>query len=182
MQQNKRGQAALEFLLTYSWAILVVIVIIGALAYFGVLNPTNFIPQQCTFQAGIGCQDFVYDAGDGTVGNQDDLLVLQLTNGLGNAIEVRDVNIISNSYQDPSTCTTTWDPSGVAATPDGTDPNAYTFQNGDTVEIEVGTITDTDCTLETGLTSGDITVELIYQTAGGIDRDKRLIGDLFVKV
>jgi uncharacterized protein (UPF0333 family) len=32
MQQ--RGQAAMEFLMTYGWAILVVLIAIGALAYF----------------------------------------------------------------------------------------------------------------------------------------------------
>ena len=36
MKKNNRAQAALEFLMTYGWAILVVLVSIGALAYFGV--------------------------------------------------------------------------------------------------------------------------------------------------
>ena len=35
----KRGQAAMEFLMTYGWAILAAIVAIGVLAYFGVFNP-----------------------------------------------------------------------------------------------------------------------------------------------
>ena len=34
---NKKSQAALEFIMTYGWAILVVLVAIGALAYFGIL-------------------------------------------------------------------------------------------------------------------------------------------------
>ena len=33
---NKRGQAAMEFLMTYGWAILAAITAIGVLAYFGV--------------------------------------------------------------------------------------------------------------------------------------------------
>lgn len=44
---NKRAQAALEFLMTYGWAILVVLAAIGALAYFGVLSPSNFVPERC---------------------------------------------------------------------------------------------------------------------------------------
>tara|TARA_Y100000034_G_scaffold133874_1_gene200741 strand:+ start:596 stop:1048 length:453 start_codon:yes stop_codon:yes gene_type:complete len=55
---RKKGQAAMEFLMTYGWAILVVLVAIGALAYFGVLNPGNFLPSSCTVQPGIGCDDF----------------------------------------------------------------------------------------------------------------------------
>ena len=37
--QNKKGQAAMEFLMTYGWAILAAIVAIGVLAYFGVFSP-----------------------------------------------------------------------------------------------------------------------------------------------
>ena len=53
----KKGQAAMEFLMTYGWAILVVLVAIGALAYFGVLNPSRFLPASCTVGPGIGCDD-----------------------------------------------------------------------------------------------------------------------------
>lgn len=54
---NKRAQAALEFLMTYGWAILVVLAAIGALAYFGVLNPANFLPAKCVASPGITCVD-----------------------------------------------------------------------------------------------------------------------------
>ena len=54
---NGKSQAALEFLMTYGWAILVVLVAIGALAYFGVLSPGLFLPARCTLQAGIACID-----------------------------------------------------------------------------------------------------------------------------
>ena len=55
--KNIKSQAALEFLMTYGWAILVVLVAIGALAYFGVLSPDKFLPARCTLQAGIACLD-----------------------------------------------------------------------------------------------------------------------------
>jgi len=54
---NKKSQAALEFIMTYGWAILVVLVAIGALAYFGVLSPDRFLPSKCIMQAGIACLD-----------------------------------------------------------------------------------------------------------------------------
>ena len=41
----RKGQAALEFLMTYGWAILVVLAAIAALAYFGVLSPDRFLPE-----------------------------------------------------------------------------------------------------------------------------------------
>lgn len=42
---NKKGQAAMEFLMTYGWAILAAVVVIGVLAYFGVFNPGTYTPQ-----------------------------------------------------------------------------------------------------------------------------------------
>lgn len=51
----KKSQAALEFLMTYGWAILVVMLALGALAYFGVFNPNKFAPNKCIFSNGLNC-------------------------------------------------------------------------------------------------------------------------------
>jgi len=39
---KKKGQAAMEFLMTYGWAILAAVIAIGVLAYFGVFNPGKY--------------------------------------------------------------------------------------------------------------------------------------------
>ncbi|MCX6710945.1 MAG: hypothetical protein NTZ02_02535 [Candidatus Woesearchaeota archaeon] len=75
----KKAQAAMEFLMTYGWAILVVLVAIAALAYFGVLNPGKFLPKSCTIGAGIACTDFKVMA-DGSA-------TIIVRNGLGSNIE-----------------------------------------------------------------------------------------------
>lgn len=62
---QKKAQAAMEFLMTYGWAILVVLAAIAALAYFGVLTPDRFLPEKCTMPSGIACLDFKYEAGTG---------------------------------------------------------------------------------------------------------------------
>ena len=54
MYKNKKAQAAMEFLMTYGWAILVVLIAIGALAYFGVLNPDRLLPEKCVIATGSG--------------------------------------------------------------------------------------------------------------------------------
>ena len=51
----KRGQAAMEFLMTYGWAILVVLIALGALFYLGVFSPK--VPNICIATAPIVCQD-----------------------------------------------------------------------------------------------------------------------------
>jgi len=56
---NKKAQEGVEFLMTYGWAILVVLACIGALAYFGVLNPERFMPEKCILPSGMACTDFV---------------------------------------------------------------------------------------------------------------------------
>jgi hypothetical protein len=48
---TRKGQAAMEFLMTYGWAILVVLAAIAALAYFGVLSPGKLVPERTTFTA-----------------------------------------------------------------------------------------------------------------------------------
>ena len=36
---NRKSQSAMEYLMTYGWAILVVLIALGALFYLGVFNP-----------------------------------------------------------------------------------------------------------------------------------------------
>ncbi|MEM4638116.1 MAG: hypothetical protein QXK76_03800 [Candidatus Woesearchaeota archaeon] len=81
---NKKAQAALEFLMTYGWAILVVLAAIGALAYFGVLSPTNFLPDQCTATSGVGC------LGKPTIAANQ--VIFTLTNGLGQTLNLANDN------------------------------------------------------------------------------------------
>ena len=52
---SRKGQAAMEFLMTYGWAILVVLAAIAALAYFGVLSPDKFLPEKCILEPGLAC-------------------------------------------------------------------------------------------------------------------------------
>jgi len=40
--KNKKGRQVMDFLLTYGWVMLVILVAIGALAYFGIFNPEKY--------------------------------------------------------------------------------------------------------------------------------------------
>jgi hypothetical protein len=48
---QKKGQAAVEFLMTYGWAILAAIIAIGVLAYFGVFSPGKYVVGQASVTA-----------------------------------------------------------------------------------------------------------------------------------
>ena len=54
----KRGQAAVEFLMTYGWVLLVILLAVMALAYFGILSPGDQLPETCLFFPGLGCDSF----------------------------------------------------------------------------------------------------------------------------
>ncbi len=55
MKIYHQGQAALEFLTTYGWAFLVILIMIAALSYFGILSPSKILPDRCNFGPEIGC-------------------------------------------------------------------------------------------------------------------------------
>ncbi|MEA3514232.1 MAG: hypothetical protein U9R34_02050 [Nanoarchaeota archaeon] len=94
-KMTKKGQAAMEFLMTYGWAILVVLAAIAALAYFGVLSPDRFLPNKCTLPSGMACLDFtVVDTG---------AVSIVMQNSLG--FEMR--NAQASIVVDNETCTST---------------------------------------------------------------------------
>jgi len=70
----RKAQAAMEFLMTYGWAILVVLVVIGALAYFGVLSPATLLPEKCSFPVSVNCVDHSVES---------DKITIILQNGAG---------------------------------------------------------------------------------------------------
>ena len=55
-----RSQVALEFLLTYGWALLIVVVVIGAFSYFLLFDSDELLPNSCNLGVGLlSCDDVV---------------------------------------------------------------------------------------------------------------------------
>ena len=54
---KKRGQVAMEFLMTYGWAIIIILLAIAALWLLGVFSPS--VPTICQIDAPFTCQDAV---------------------------------------------------------------------------------------------------------------------------
>lgn len=53
------GQAAMEYLMTYSWAILIIAVALAALYMFGIFTPGNYVGSECLLPAGFSCTSIV---------------------------------------------------------------------------------------------------------------------------
>jgi hypothetical protein len=79
---HKKSQAALEFLTTYAWAFLIILIMIAALAYFGIFQPGKLLPDRCNFGTEIDCIDYRVTA-PGT-----DTFDLRLKNSLGEPIVI----------------------------------------------------------------------------------------------
>ncbi len=80
----KKSQAAMEFLMTYGWAILVVLAAIAALAYFGVLSPEKFLPEKCLLETGFTCIGSKIESAQSTI-------VFQ--NGYGKSVIIDNIDI-----------------------------------------------------------------------------------------
>jgi len=61
----KKAQSSIEFLMTYGWVILIVIIAIGTITYSGVLKSENFLQDKCliSFGSGLFCEDFTATTG-----------------------------------------------------------------------------------------------------------------------
>lgn len=108
----RQGQAALEFITTYGWAILVVILMASTFAYFGILNPNKLAPERCTIESGFFCGDYRISL------DQSKNITLQFKQGVGKTIYVTNASCI---YQGTQTYG-----SGFNYVT-GTTPNAYTI-------------------------------------------------------
>ncbi len=108
-KQNVKGQAALEYLVTYGWAILAIVIIAGVLWYSGVFNPSRFAGEkQCSGFDAFICQDYRLN----TTGS----LTLVLNNKVGGSITVSTAGCAPTSVapNTNTTCTLSGFPSGTA--------------------------------------------------------------------
>ena len=89
MKMDRKSQAAVEFLMTYGWAILLAVVAISALTSFGALDPlVYFSESKCKIYGNFYCDDFKIDES-----NQQVTVVLR--NKLG--FNAKDVTVKMNS-------------------------------------------------------------------------------------
>ena len=97
---SKRAQAAMEFLMTYGWAILVVLIVIGVFWQMGIFN-TMFVPEKCVIGGGgyLNCQDWqIKTDADPAV---SDSILLSVVNGQAKEIEVGRIDITSEALSAP---------------------------------------------------------------------------------
>jgi len=160
--KNTKSQAALEFLTTYGWAFLVILIMIGTLAYFGVLSPSKVLPNRCLFGAEFQCLDHQISTTAGT-------FKFKLKNNAGDSINV-DAGKIT-----PSTESTT-------AVSCGASSAITSWKGGEIKEISLS------CTnfANVGIVAGEkgkilVTIEY-YSVASGGTYSKQVKGEVYSSV
>jgi len=88
---RKRGQAAMEFLMTYGWAILAAVIVIGVLAAFGVFSVGDSLPTLCVVNFPLNCDQNQIAATSGAAGVG--FIQFILGNGVGNSIDVSAISL-----------------------------------------------------------------------------------------
>ncbi len=77
--KGSKGQAAMEYLMTYGWALLILVAVLSILYSFGIFNPQQYMSEECLFQPSLQCKSMSLKT-DGSFN-------LVLNNGLGYGIE-----------------------------------------------------------------------------------------------
>ena len=160
----RKSQAALEFLTTYGWAFLVILIMIGTLAYFGILNPSKVLPNRCTFGAEFQCADYQISATANT-------FKIRLKNGVGEPISISAITLGSEGLT-----------SYACAGPGNTPALPYTFSSGSVQDFLFNGCN----TAATGFIAGEkgkVLVTITYNTASsGATYARQVKGEVYAGI
>jgi hypothetical protein len=87
-KKDRHGQAAIEFLVTYGWALLGILIVIGALLYFGIFNTAKYTADVCSYGEQLKREDHALKS--------NGLLRVQLRNNFEETIDINSVMYKSN--------------------------------------------------------------------------------------
>jgi hypothetical protein len=81
----KKGQAAIEFLTTYGWALFALVIVLVVLFSTGIFSPSYLVNEECTFGNNLKCNAGFYNSEGST------RLALTLFNGFPYKIRISDM-------------------------------------------------------------------------------------------
>lgn len=88
----RKAQASMEYLITYGWAVLIMLVVVGVLFYLGVFS--NNPIQTCTFQSpSFACKSWKLTSNTNNIGG----LIIDLGQTTGHDIKVVGFNCTTNN-------------------------------------------------------------------------------------
>jgi len=143
----RKGQTALEYLITYGWAILVILVVLAVLWYYGIFNPSRWAGEQVGSFTAFNVMDHKFTSTE---------LQLRLANKLGQNIRITAVGVkkSGDTAYNLNTSTTLASPVDLNANSEATvtvplNTSSLGASTGDIVSLDVSIIYDN---LQSGLT------------------------------
>lgn len=130
---GERGQGALEYLMTYAWAILIIVIIGGALYSLGIFNPTTWLAgsKRATGFSNIEVRDWAL---------KSDGLTIVLGNKAGKALVVTAINAVR--IDGVGSCTASYSQAladnDLVILPPGTNGCASGLRTGNGYSLETG--------------------------------------------
>ncbi len=88
--RSKHSQSALEYMMTYGWAILIIVIVAAGLYSLGIFSPTNSASTSITGFNGLGSVQAACSPGG---------LEMQLGNNVGYSINITGINVSQGSVQ-----------------------------------------------------------------------------------
>ncbi len=147
--RHLRGQVAIEYLMTYGWAILVLIIIIGLILGSGIASPSYLISEECSLGTKLPCTQFLYNDGANLK------LIVNVSNGFEYKIKIKNVKITLVGKGEMTIVTTNDNPeSGGSAQIDATFAG-YNAPKDSSKKFQVN-ITYYSCASEVNPTCADI--------------------------
>jgi hypothetical protein len=81
----RKGQAAIEYLMTYGWAILALVLVIAVLVSTGIFSPSYLVSEECNFGSSLKCSFALFNEGGHTK------ILLTVFNGYPYKVQITDV-------------------------------------------------------------------------------------------
>ncbi|MFA5077211.1 MAG: hypothetical protein WC488_02180 [Candidatus Micrarchaeia archaeon] len=113
-----KGQVAIEYLMNYGWAILVLAIVIAAIMFTGALNPTYFINEECYLGTSFRCFSQMQAQTSGA------RLALNITNTMSYPVRIKNVTFTPSE-------------AGAAGTPTTWEPNALLNSSDSLVNLDI---------------------------------------------
>jgi hypothetical protein len=140
---------------------------IGALAYFGVLNPSRYLPERCNFGSEVTCADYLIDdAGS---------VLVKFVNNMGETVKVTDISVVTPDGRSIGCAVPTANGASLAT--------EYTWKDGATMDVAFGTCAQMDAV---GIVQGEKTKVLMnmtyYSAKSSIAYSHTIQGDLYAQV
>ncbi len=95
MNSNRKGQAALDFLMTYGWAIALVVIIAAVLFALGIFDVSNFVGNKASGFSGVAVAGWQLGTGANST------MSLKLSNQVGQRIQLQNISVTVGTSSAP---------------------------------------------------------------------------------